>query len=462
MGSGSIPSPQAILHHAPESSPNRSILDKVGDILLEEVNPDEEMAILDQLLELQHQDREYDKENKKDTAMLREVEGALAEQEALLLQIRESLKVYHTMKEKFEILMSEVQQLENEKSSLAVQLEKATADPSKGCSSAIAKKLERVEQSLARARTEARKHQQMYRKAEQEAQKCRALERKIHQLMQDRVQLMKKQSDAVHRHREYTEAKTREIMALKRKERTTDKNMSKLQSQIQMHKKNLDKRNAFCAKLSEKLRQTETHLTKLLTMRKRELDFRTDRRVTTTGRWSRSIQDQQSDAIKSPQLAGTTSEEVTARKFLLDKFIYDRVQNSLLKDKFEERLSAYSAVMGLMATEVNALNEARTEESEASKISELEANVEDLELKLELLHSELELLRSRLPVSSHDEQGAKAVEVISNASAPIARRLLWDYMDRIAEIEVSGTPLLAWLISTSDILTVSLTFVLRA
>ena len=49
---------------------------------------------------------------------------------------------------------------------MARELERVQVDPTKGCSIAIKKKLEKVESSLARARSETRKHQQMYRKAE--------------------------------------------------------------------------------------------------------------------------------------------------------------------------------------------------------------------------------------------------------------------------------------------------------
>lgn len=115
----------------------------------------------------------------------------------------------------------------------------------------------------------------MYRKAEQEAQKCKALERKITDLKHGRVALMKKQKEAANRHKEYTDAKTREIMAFKRKERSSDKQMSKLQSEIHIHKNNLDKRKQYCNKLSQKLQQTESHLMKLLSMRNREFRDRT-------------------------------------------------------------------------------------------------------------------------------------------------------------------------------------------
>ena len=113
------------------------------------------------------------------------------------------------MKAKYEALMAELQSLETAKTSLATELERVLLDPSKGCSIAIKKKLEKVEASLARARSDTRKHQQMYRKSEQEAQKCRLLEQKIIQLKLGRVDLLKKQKESAVKHREFTETKKR-------------------------------------------------------------------------------------------------------------------------------------------------------------------------------------------------------------------------------------------------------------
>jgi len=106
-----------------------------------------------------------------------------------------------------------------QKSQLAEQLSSIEADPSRGSSNTVKNKLKDIEKSLQRARSETRKHQQMYKLAEREAQKCKAMERKISELKSGKVTLMKRQKETVSKHRVYTEKKTREIQSLKRKER---------------------------------------------------------------------------------------------------------------------------------------------------------------------------------------------------------------------------------------------------
>jgi Kinesin motor domain len=82
---------------------NQPNLENFDPALLDEVNSDEEMAILDHLLDLQ-QDQDDDKELKRDYQAFKYVEGEWVEQEQLQLQLRESLKVYHNMKAKYDNL----------------------------------------------------------------------------------------------------------------------------------------------------------------------------------------------------------------------------------------------------------------------------------------------------------------------------------------------------------------------
>ena len=214
------------LYSHPEVKKHKTALSNQpsDDIEMEffDVNPEQDMAILNQFLELQHHDQEYNQKQKENQEELKRVEGELAEQEGLLHQLRENIKQYHNMKEKYESLMSEVQSLETEKQNLAKELEKLQVDPTKGCSNAIKMKLEKVEKSLSRARSETRKHQNMYRKAEMEAQKCRVLERKITELKQGKVNFLKKERESATKHRVYTEQKRKEVQMLKNKERKND------------------------------------------------------------------------------------------------------------------------------------------------------------------------------------------------------------------------------------------------
>lgn len=401
--------------------------DMLDESMLEDVNPEEELAILDQLLELQNQDQEFSKKHRQSQVELKEVQGELDEHEALLLQLRDSLKVYHNMKEKYQMLMAEVQQLEVEKSSLADQLEKASADPTKGCSSAIKKKLERVEASLVRARSDTRKHQQKYREAEQQAQKCKALERKISLLKQGKVAMIKKQKEATARHREFTETKTRELLALKKKERNAGKKVTKLETQMHNHKNNLAKRKAYTDKVTAKLKETESHLMKLLSMRQRELQ-------------QRNVSPQRRKSVRAPlKDAGfaKNSQELDSMNFLLNRIVVDRVTLEQSRLQYEDRVAEYSEIMRKIVEEVRVLDDMKYDSDESA---EQEQVVENLELKLEIVSGDLEDLSTK--VGSRDgihletKIEKKAKETIGTLNAPTVRTLLWEFVDKLADSEL--------------------------
>lgn len=417
---------------------NQSVLENYDPALLAEVNPDHEMAILNQLLELQHRDQAFDDEQKEESQALKEMEGELAEQESMLLQLRDSLKVYHNIKNKYEILMTEVQQLEAEKTQLATQLEKATADPSQGCSSAIKKQLDKVEKSLARARDETRKHRDQYRRLEKEAQKCQVLERKITELKNGRATMIKKQRDAAVRHREYTEAKAREIMALKRKERNAEKKVSKLQTEVQIHKRNLEKRQQFITKLNDKLKQTESNLMKLLSTRQRNLQDRMSvihRRSSVTTRSSVLPMDREG-------IAPASSSEVKSASLLLNHFIEDRVTHFQVEQQYQRRVEEYGIAMKDMLTAVDELRQLKNQDiPDSETLSDALQSVDDTELKVELIAADLENLRTQLKEKeSADEMETKLLKVMANQPVSVLRQLLIGLMDQqiLSEVRITA------------------------
>jgi Kinesin motor domain len=428
---------------------NKSILEDFDPAFLGETNPDEEMAILDQLLDIQHQDQLFDNEKKKDSAELKQVDGELAEQEILLLQLRKSLEVYHGMKIKYENLLTEVQQLETEKAQLAKKLQHATADPSQGCSSTIKREMEKVEQSLIRARNETRKHRELYRKAEMEAQKCKALERKIAELKTSRAQLIKKQKETVARHREYTETKTREILSLKRKGKKTEQELSKLQRNVEAHQRNMNKRQAYCNNLSAKLKQTESHLMKLLSMRQRDLrgGNKSNGERHDTGKSSKVTGKEKtlSFATDKEEHFAKDTPELDSVKFLIDKHIHEKINQNELKRQYKDCYSRYSEAMRHLVNTVRITgtsNENNPEDPENINQA-TEEMIEELELKVDLASNELERVKMQLssfekPASTedNDENTFSLMSTLKREKAPLLRSLLLDTISSFVDTEV--------------------------
>jgi len=413
-----------------------------ADALILDVNPEEDMQIIDQLLELQQHDQQFQEGQQDDQDRLDDMEGEIEAQEGRLLQLREHLKVYHNMKDKYESLMCEVHNLESEKQALADQLEKAQVDPTKGCSQAIKKKLQKVEEGLARARSETRKHQQMYRQAEQEAQKCKVLERKIHDLKHNKVNLIKKQREDAAKHKEFTNQKAREIQALKRREKKADKKISKMEMEVQKFKSNLDRSRTHCDKLSDKLKQTESHLMRLLSKRRNDLNRnRSGRQSRGRGEGGAELQQR----LEGMDQFAPVTEEVKSIKFLLEKTVSDKVTLSQNKDLYESKVFEHGKLMQAMAKEAKIIHTRRREyktadsdsaEKIAAEIREHEDSVQEFQLQIELLENDLEQLRAKCPsiedsVFDEDEkdENGPAMKMMTKLDGPVLRTLLWNLLE---------------------------------
>lgn len=421
-----------------EPTPSKGLAERFDDSFLEDVNPDQDMAILDHLLELQQHDTEYDKAKQHDEEQILQVEGELEKGESLLLQLRKNLKAYHSLKQLYEELMGEVQQLEAEKVSLAEQLEKAKVDPSTGCSNAIKRELERVEMSLSRARRETLSHRQKYKAAEDQAKRCRVLERKIGDLKTSKRDLLKKQKETALKYKTASEAKTKELFALRRKEQVSQNRVSKMKTEIQHHKKNLEKRKQYCSKLSDKLKQTEAHLTRLLSLRRRDLESRSGQNGVE--------RDTIGSALKKISAKATLSrEDHKVMLYIMEKMVSEKVEYEYAKLLYKEQVTSYSETMRDVVGKVKDLHRNKElleskegDESATESTRDLRQQISDHELKLELLESGLKETESQLPDESKIRRDEEAVQkLMAKLSSTAVRQLLMEAFSRLVDAEVS-------------------------
>ena len=415
-----------------EATPSKKLVRERSDNMqLEGVNPNEDLAILDRLLELQQHDQDFDRNQKTNDDQIKRLNGDLQNEQALLLQLRQSLTMYQDLKSRYEDLMTEVQQLEGEKSDLAGQLEKAKSDPSAGNSAAIRRQLEKVELSLTRARRDTMTHRQKYKDAEEQAKKCRVLERKVEELKRAKSTLLKKQKEDSARYKEVTEAKTKELLVLRRKEKNSESQLSKLQTEIQLHKNNLEKRKNYCEKLNQKMKQTEDRLIKYLAVRQREMTERA------------SILENP-DSCKSNGYV--SNEEQKQFKFAFDKMTTEKIKHSQLLDQLERHNSSYNETMRAIISNVKELSSLKSqmEEEDGSernqRILDLEESISDLELKLEIHGSEMERVQSKLPpdYEKFAADGEKAAEkILKKLSSQALRAGLRESFSKLVRSEVS-------------------------
>jgi len=405
--------------------------------ILEDINPDEEMAILDHLLEQYQHEHDYEKAKDQDDFKLREMNGELEMQESLLLQLRDSLKVYHGLKGKYEELMEEVQQLETEKSSLAKQLERDKSDPKTGCSAILRKKIDTVEKNLSRARQETLNHQKKHRMSEDQARKCKVLERKVNELKRSKSALLQKKKEEAAHYKKMTDAKTREYLELKRKANNTDRKMSKLENELNIQKENSSKRSQYCTKLSEKLKQTENHLKKVIAMRRRGNVKRSHLSQSYPGRSNTS-----KESLETP----LSNDEIKKFGYIFDRMVVDKVKQGRLRKKFEDLTSTYSETMRRLLSEVKLLKDKRgvsvNDEhgvaDTSTTVKDLREKIADLELKLELIDSELQETTAQMPkdIKSSEQDIDEAVTTLMKGMSTCAlKSILLETFSKFVEAE---------------------------
>lgn len=426
-----------------ESASATTLPERLDESFLINVNPDEDLALLDRLLELQQHDNDFNKEKKRGDEELQQMDGEIVKEQSILLQLRQSLKAYHNMKNKYEALMAEVQQLESEKTSLALQLEKSSEDPSTGCSVAIRRQLERVELSLTRARRETLSHREKCKLAEEQARKCRDLERRINDLKHAKTALMKKQKVAAARHREVTEAKAKEITAMKRKEKAAEIRMNKLKTELNQHKAISERRGRYCNKLNEKLKQTESHLMKLLATRQNKLldhQKKTPAHTCATG----------DDSGESKQHTISTK-EFEIMHFLERKLVNDRVKQANLLHRYHDINANRTDLMRKVVLAVQSLKQERHKfattgtSTPKQNVEELMSRVAELELQLELADTELEGIKAHMDKQhlSVDQVDYSPDESVNNSLSMLSQEamkaMILGTSAKLVEAEVCGS-----------------------
>ena len=385
-----------------------------------DANPEQ---IIDELLEQQQDEEQINK-----------LDGDIREQEDRLLQLKAHVKVYHDMKSKYEIMINEVNKLEAEKQSLAEKLEKALSDPSKGgCSLSIKTKLDQVKASLAQARQDVRKQQQKCRDAELEAQRCKGLERRIEEMKSAKANLIRKQKEDAKRQKDFSKTKAREIQILRRKERSAQKRVGKLEAECQRYKSDLDRSKTRYEKLSTKLKETETSLKKA----------RGRKRNNASG--TRRDEEVEDDCLG--QFA-PASPKLNSIKFVLEKILMDRVAFERDKEMYVLKAAERENLMQSMENEVKLLNKLKRErksmDAEPSEeilaaIKDHEYNVQEMLIQTELVDSNLEELRERHPSIDDDKENEEknhsfeehepALKMIERLNGPVLRTLFLKVLD---------------------------------
>ncbi|CAN0257808.1 unnamed protein product, partial [Ectocarpus fasciculatus] len=214
-----------------------------------EHDPEEELAVLDQLIEWQRQTGEYGDAAKEEEKRLEETDCQIREKESMLLKVRETITGYHHMRERFDMLVGKIGDLEQEKLTLLETMKNATTPNGsakessrggggggRGTAEALRERLKGVESQLASLGAQKKKQERAVMLLKREAKKCEDLQEGLGQLKRQKVVLQKRQQEAAKRHREYEQRMSREIQAMRKKNSKDLRSMSKMELEVRRQK----------------------------------------------------------------------------------------------------------------------------------------------------------------------------------------------------------------------------------
>ncbi|CAN0168212.1 unnamed protein product [Scytosiphon promiscuus] len=349
-----------------------------------EHDPEEELAVLDQLIEWQRQTGEYGDAAKEEEKRLEETDSQIREKESMLLKVRETLTGYHHMRERFDTLVGKIGDLEQEKRALIENMKEATTpngstkEKSKGggrgSAESLRERLKGVESQLAALGAQKKKQERAVMLLKREAKKCEDLQEGLGQLKRQKVVLQKRQQEAAKRHREYEQRMSREIQAMRKKNNKDLRSMTKMELEVRRQKAATARKTSQVGKMGDKLKKTEQHLLRLLALRKQQGAAGRARARGVGGRrlasaTSASTMKERAAAAASGRAeraaageAGEASEaRVSAAKHLLDQAVAAKVENASLRQEFSAKIRSYDEQTSLQVSNIGMLRDYRAQ-----------------------------------------------------------------------------------------------------
>jgi hypothetical protein len=152
----------------------------------------------------------------------------------------------------------------------------------------------------------------------------------------------------------------------------------------------------------------------------------------------------QQDLDESTHIFAPECGEVNSLKFVLEKTVKDRVDQTQCRRAYEVKMAEHERLMMAMSKEVKLLNQRKKESCELEHldpeqfdelvllIRELEENVQGYLIQIELVEDDLEKLRARWPSVEHEFSDNKLIctsprkeestkQMLSRLEAPVLR-----------------------------------------
>ena len=327
----------------------------------EALDPENDIAQINKLLEMLKKDEEFDKEEKEHAVVLGNVETEIKQQEEILEQLKHNIKQYQVLLDENDLLVRELQSLETEKQQLVTQLthheKRGSKDaPNTAYVSKLKEQLKSVESRLKTQAVEQKKREDAMSLIKRDSTRCRELEASITNLKKAKVEVVKKQKDAAAHFKAFMDHKNKELAESRRGRQRDKLETSKLESENRKLVAMMSRKTKAHQKTEEALQKNKAHLVKLLAMRKRERQRQSisgsgSKRGGASSSKMAPVAEEEEAAAWAPE----EGEDVQSAKFCLVQLISGRVEKQQRADQEHKLVGEYDALQAQVSAEVAAL-----------------------------------------------------------------------------------------------------------
>lgn len=213
-----------------------------------------------------------------------EVDRLIQEKEEILNKLLDNIKGYAVLKSEFEKLVDAINNLEEEKKDLEMELEKAKkSGNSGGNNSVVVEKMKErfntVKKELEKMREDRSKKEQAYKVMQRESKQCEAMQRELQKLKEAKVTLMKQQKSQYQQLQKLKKESAQKISIFKKNDVKKQQQVNSLKDELKKKERILTLKEKELARVGMKLRACEDHITQLLKIQNRNRN----KGATTTG-----------------------------------------------------------------------------------------------------------------------------------------------------------------------------------
>ena len=351
--------------------------------------------------EEKNQKEQLTESEEKDAEALLEMDSAILEKESILVKLMDTVKGFGVIKRDYERLVAEIGELEVERSSLEVELEKARCgNKATGPQlDGLKARYEKVKQELEHSKGEKRLKESAYKLMQKESKSCESLKNEIQKLKEGKVALIKQQKAASQQLIQLKKENQTSAIQSKRVEAEKAKQVSSLRSELTKKERVLGQRDREINRVCSKLRACEEHITQLLKM---------NRGKTKHGGSSNKSPAAVPAAAVTFSMSAEEEAHLTSSKKLLYNLLNDKILHSTAREQYErktkvletlnEELADHLAEMGSCLERLESSDGGQSNEKMKTMIASCETNVDRITGELELLTTDLEDISTRLRV----------------------------------------------------------------